>query len=266
MEFAVHGDLLQDFPAVGLEAGVEVVQPDVREGSRHPVEDPGRQSTAPRVTPGALPARDEVERAVFERLQQARNLVGIVLEVTIHRDENSAPRVIHAGREGRRLAEVPAQPDEPHPGITLVLAANGIGGAVGRAVVDEHEFRPDMNGVQVRKHALREGGNRRTLVEDRHEDADVEARFLVPGDGRLLSPGMGFPRRRRQLDRLGHRLSPSSGSAYSNRPLSTWTEEGACGLSPSAPWRARSARTSPGAAAVAAPFRVEVERTRFSDR
>ena len=88
-------------------------------------------SRAPR-----LPARDEVE-ALVELREQARDLGRVVLQVAVDRDDDVAARLRESGRERGGLAEVPAQPDDPHVAVAGVQARQRGERAVGRAVVDE---------------------------------------------------------------------------------------------------------------------------------
>ena len=61
-----------------------------------------------RIAPVRLPARHEVE-ALVELREQSRDLRGIVLEVAVDRDHGLAARLVEAGDERGRLAEVAAQ-------------------------------------------------------------------------------------------------------------------------------------------------------------
>jgi hypothetical protein len=87
MHFAVQGDVLDDFAAIGLEGGAEVVNVNSTEDCHEPV---GcmRGDAAEKEVVGALgsPAADDVV-AFFEFCEEGGYLVGVVLEVAIHRED-----------------------------------------------------------------------------------------------------------------------------------------------------------------------------------
>src|SRR4029079_10841596 len=120
---AVDGDLGQDLPAVRLEAAVEVMEVDLGEAAGHPVEQERGEPLARRILPALLPAGDEVEVLLLEDGEEAGDLLRVVLEVTIHGDDDRAARVVEAGAQGRGLAEVAAQADELDPGIPAARPA-----------------------------------------------------------------------------------------------------------------------------------------------
>ena len=100
-----------DLGPVGLQAAVEVVQPQAREPARDGVEDARRDPPGERVAALRLPAGDEVE-ALLELREQARDLGRIVLEVAVDRDDDVALRLLEARLQRGRLAEVAPQPDD----------------------------------------------------------------------------------------------------------------------------------------------------------
>ena len=92
-----------------------------------------------RVAALRLPARDEVE-ALVELGEQARDLGRVVLQVAVDRDDDVALRLLEAGLERGRLAEVAPQPDDADVLVRGVQPRQRGEGAVGRAVVDEDDL------------------------------------------------------------------------------------------------------------------------------
>src|SRR4029078_2026602 len=115
--------LAEHLAAVKLEAAVEVVQLHLGELPRHPVEGQRRQLLAGRVAPLALPPRDEVEVAALERGEEARDLLGVVLQVTVDGEDEPAAAVVDPRRKRRRLAEVAAQAHQLDARIALARLA-----------------------------------------------------------------------------------------------------------------------------------------------
>ena len=101
----------------------------------------------PHVRPGPVAQWDLPERgsaaghevdARAERTQERRHLLGGVLEVAVHETENLAARIINAGAERRRLAEIAPKADDVHAGVVLVDVGEHLEGLVGRAVIHDH--------------------------------------------------------------------------------------------------------------------------------
>jgi hypothetical protein len=119
-------------------------------------------------------AVDDVELVALLR-EQLGDLFGRVLQVAVHLDDPAAFGVGVAGLHGGLLAEVAREAHRPDEGVL------GDGGAqdgprrVAAAVVDEH----DLEGLAVAAHlgrdALDEGAHVLLFVEDRHDDAVLEA-------------------------------------------------------------------------------------------
>src|SRR5581483_999174 len=97
MEFAVELDFLDDFAAIGLEGGAEVVQLDAGELGHHPVGDmAGKLPHQPVIAALVAPAADQVV-AFFNFFQESRNFFGVVLKIAVHGDDDFAARKIEAG-------------------------------------------------------------------------------------------------------------------------------------------------------------------------
>src|SRR5215212_4643084 len=105
VQLAVEPQPAYDLGAIGLQAAVQVVQPQPGDAPGDPVEDLRRDAPRERVAPVRLPAADQVE-ALLELREQARDLRRVVLEIGVDRHYHVALRVRKAGGERRGLAEV----------------------------------------------------------------------------------------------------------------------------------------------------------------
>src|SRR5205807_5743007 len=95
-----------------VEGAAEVRDVDPREPAQHPVDQARRKRAAPRVVPrGPAPARDV--RTPFDGCDEARNVLGRVLEVAVHRHENLAPGAGETGVHRGMLTEVPLEAHGP---------------------------------------------------------------------------------------------------------------------------------------------------------
>ena len=89
MEFAEQANRLGDFAAIALEPTVVIVQLDAAEATEHAIEDAAGQHFVPRVMANGFPTADQVV-AFVDLFQEPRNLVGIVLQVGVHREDDVA--------------------------------------------------------------------------------------------------------------------------------------------------------------------------------
>ena len=90
MQVAVEIDVLQHFASIGFESGAEIVQVNTGRFLHHPIGDAGGNLTGDGVIDSLLApaARDVV--AFFDFFEQKRDVVRIVLKVTIERNDHIA--------------------------------------------------------------------------------------------------------------------------------------------------------------------------------
>src|ERR1041385_2502171 len=119
---------------------------------------------------------DHVRRVVEDRLHQARNVPGTVLEVGGIEDEDAATRGRSARREGVRDASLAAVGHHAHEWMLGRDLAQRVGGPVAAAVVDDD----DLAGIREREQGFArlpyELGKVLGLVLRRHQDAHVGQR------------------------------------------------------------------------------------------
>src|SRR5215203_5573213 len=195
---------------IRVEGAAEVGDLDLREAAQHPVDHPARQRPAPRVVAGgAAPGGDVVAR--LDRLDEPRNVLGLVLEVAVHRHQDLALCAGEARVHRRVLAEVALEADPVDARVGGMKSLDRGPRAVGRAVVDDEDLPRPSDAVQHRGRAcdqLVDGG--RLVVERDHER---QLRRLVGPDvrgGNDLRLRLGH---RRQATRLSYatiaHMSPS---------------------------------------------------------
>ena len=105
VEFAVEANVLGDLDAVGLEAAVEVVELDTGDVADGGVEEFARHGLAHGILAALLPSRDEVI-TLIDRLDEAGDLGGVVLEIAVHGDDEVVVDRGEPGGETSGLAEV----------------------------------------------------------------------------------------------------------------------------------------------------------------
>ena len=94
---------------------------------------------SPCVLPIVPPAHHQIV-AFVQFTYHHRNVVRIILQITIHGYQNTAPCYVNAGRHCRCLAEVTPELDDTQGGI---FACQGFGAAKGRvlaAIINEDNF------------------------------------------------------------------------------------------------------------------------------
>jgi hypothetical protein len=111
VQLAVQFEFLDNLPAVSFHATVEVVNLDARDKRDDQVEEPGGYSLQKGVLPVLLPARDQIE-PFLQSFQNLGNLFRDILKVGIKGDNCLSLRCLESCSQGRRLAEVFAEPDD----------------------------------------------------------------------------------------------------------------------------------------------------------
>src|SRR5262249_1839431 len=116
MHLAVETRLVHDLGTVGLQCAPIVVEAYSGHTAAQPVRDPRGQSPEGAVLPVEAPAADDVV-AFVELVEQGGDVLGVVLKVTVHRDDDIALCVVEACCHCGRLAEVPSEANELKPTV-----------------------------------------------------------------------------------------------------------------------------------------------------
>jgi hypothetical protein len=150
--------------AVRVECAAEIGDGDPGEAAQHAVDEPRGKRPPPRVTAGDTPSTRHVGAPVHRR-HELRDVLGHVLKVTVHRDDDIAARPREARVHGRMLTEVAAEADGPHALVTSVEPLELGERAVGRPVVHKDDLVGPLYGVERRDRAAVELVERGGLVE-----------------------------------------------------------------------------------------------------
>ena len=185
---------LDDFAAVGVERTAEVRDVDAGEAPEHPVDHPARQRPAPRVVASLTAPTGDV-RARLDRPHELRDVLRLVLEVAVHRDEDLAACAREAGLHRGVLAEVALEADDAHARVGGVQVLEPRERPVARAVVHEEDLERAAVLLERSDRAPVELVDRRLLLEDRDDHGDAR-RGLRLGGRRGNREHLGFGHRR----------------------------------------------------------------------
>ena len=86
---------VHDRAPISPEHAPVVAHPNADDGRGHTVHDPRGETTEQRIAAAHPPPADHVD-TVGERRQEARDLLGRILEVGVERDDDVAPRPLHS--------------------------------------------------------------------------------------------------------------------------------------------------------------------------
>src|SRR5262245_32892715 len=119
MQLSVKLDLSDDLTPVGFEGGPEVVDPNIRQLGHQPVGDKtGKASGQPVVPSLHSPPADDVV-PLFHLGNKTRNLRRVMLQVTIHCNDDLAVRKVKSSLQRSSLAEISSQTDKNGAGIAV---------------------------------------------------------------------------------------------------------------------------------------------------
>ena len=124
------------------------------------------------------PATDDVV-AFVELREQLRYLLGFVLKVAIHRDDDVASCGVEAGSKRGGLAVVAREPDGVHAWIGRADRLDERPRRIGAAVVDVDDLGVDAEQQGHRAEAPVEFVERAGFVVERHDNREVELRRTV---------------------------------------------------------------------------------------
>ena len=175
MQIAVEPDALDRRRAVGLERGAEIVERHAGDPGHQPVGDFRRHSARPQIVHPLLPpAADDVVPFV-ELGEQLRNLFRRVLQVAVHRHDHRALSRVEAGGQRGRLPVVPGERDQHDAFIANRECFHRLPRTIAAAIVHVDDF---CLGAEQQEHGVEaavELGDRRHLVEQRHDDRQMNA-------------------------------------------------------------------------------------------
>ena len=173
MHLAVQLQRLDDLGAECLQRAAVVVEVDAGRERNHPVRDHRRQPPREEGILAVLPPPAGDVVAAIERRDERRDVARIVLKVAVGGDDHASPRVVEAGGERRRLAEIAPEPDHAQPVVDRLQLPENLKALVGAAIVDHDDFvgaspRPERQGqlgVELQE--------ARRLVANRDDDGQL---------------------------------------------------------------------------------------------
>jgi hypothetical protein len=98
----------------------------------------------------------------------------IVLQIAVERRDQAAPRVGEAGGERRRLAEVPAKADHPHPRVRCLEPGQRVERLIRAPIVHEEDLEGPAPGTERRGQLPVELPDVGRFVVDRDDDGQLE--------------------------------------------------------------------------------------------
>src|SRR6202022_2507658 len=113
------------------------------------------------------PAADDVV-ALFKLGEEVGDLVGIMLEIAVHGEDEVALGVIEAGSEGGCLTEVAAEFDDENAAVDGGDLFQETVGAVAGSIVDEDQFEGFADLLHYGFEAVVEGGDVLFFVMERN--------------------------------------------------------------------------------------------------
>ena len=119
------------------------------------------------------PAADDIV-ALIQLLNNERNVLRIILQVGIHRNNDLSSRMLESGGQRRGLAEVAGKEKRLNSGISGSQFLDGVGASIQTAVIDEDNLGAESQGIQHRFEPLVEGIEVLLFVKNRDDDRKVE--------------------------------------------------------------------------------------------
>ena len=116
----------------------------------------------------------DVATLLFECLDEQRDVLGLVLEIGVHQDQDVAARVVERGGDGRVLAEVSREADDPQSRVGRGLCLQPRQRTVATAIV--HDHRLVVKPLERRSHAFDERIDGGFVVVDGYENRQVRCR------------------------------------------------------------------------------------------
>ena len=123
-----------------------------------------------------LPAGNQIV-ALVQGFQHAGDLIRVVLQIAVHRDDGVATGQREAIRERLGFTEIAPVLDGDHIRIAGAQPGDFSPGAVGRAIVDEEDFPGNPGFRKHRRESLMELGQIAFFVHDWNHDRNGSARW-----------------------------------------------------------------------------------------
>ncbi len=178
VHFTVQAHAFEHAGAVGLEAAAQVLELQLGDLADDAVGNLGGHLAQPQAVLAVLaPAGHQIQVFLEQTGHQLGDVLGVVLQVAVERDDDIAARGVDAGLHGGGLAEVAPQVDGAHVRATQSgLFIQFLLGAVAAAVVDDQQFPLEGVVAQGLVHGRDKGFDAVDLVVHRHDDGEAVRR------------------------------------------------------------------------------------------
>ena len=148
VHLSIDLNILHYVAVVSLQSAVEVMEiVDSRDLARRSVEELRRNCLRQRVIAFLLVARDEVIAFILDHVVEARDLVGRVLEVSVHGDDHIALSLLKTAVESRALTVVAPELDSLDVAVLLRQLLDDVPGVVSGTVVDKDDLVREVVGL-----------------------------------------------------------------------------------------------------------------------
>ena len=182
MHLSVQRNVLDYFAAVCLERGSEVVDADSAHRRHHPVSAAGGNAPQQEIVCALTPPSTHYVIAFFELGQKARDLVWIVVQISVHGQHELSLRMLTAGRQRRGQPEVPPQLNDQNPRIDRRNLLQQTVSTVTRAVIDKDQLKSLANVLHYGLQAVVERGDILLFVMERNDDGIFRhSNMILPG-------------------------------------------------------------------------------------
>src|SRR5258708_22881684 len=170
MQFAIQWHLLDNLAPIGLIGRAEIVNGDAAEFVHGPVCDARGQAAHHEIVDALLaPSADQIV-TLLQLFEECRNIVGIVLQIAIHGDDELALSVGKTGRQRGCLPEVAPQTHHHHPAVDGHDLAQQFVGAVDAAVIHKDQFEGISGGLHNGLEPVVQRGYAFLLIVERNDN------------------------------------------------------------------------------------------------
>ena len=141
VHIAIHLNVLHHLQAICLQAAVEVVQiVDAAHLACRGVEEFGRDGFGFGVVAFFLPSAHQIVALVHNHFVEVWNLVGAVLQVSVHGNHHIALHAFKAGVQRRRFAIIASEAHALNVGVVLMQLLNHLPRIVGAAIINHQHL------------------------------------------------------------------------------------------------------------------------------
>ena len=176
---AIERNLLDQFAAVSLVGGAEIVQIDAAQLRHQPVGATRRNAPHHQIVDAHLaPAAHNVV-ALINFFDEGRNVVRIVLQIAVHGDDVLALGMVETGRQSRGLAEVPAQLHHHDAAVDGGDFPQQVEGLIAAAIVDEDQLEAFARRFHHGRQTVIEFGDALLLIVKRNNNGKLKHDKLI---------------------------------------------------------------------------------------